>query len=361
MSQNDTNASVINRQNNSSSENDSYSSVAFGIVTIPIVIVGFIGCILFLFVLYKDTKQRHSVRACFLNLCLSSLFFCIFSGPFQILTYITQDRNFLADPANDFWCQFSAFTNVALIYVVVLCHAAIAVNRYCVIIFYKRVRILKSKILLSILLVSPWFITIVIYIFPLFHLGASYGFGGNPVYKCSFQKREKAFLMASRAITTGSAVILICASYLAIWVKVTMNSRRPNCVGIDCIPPAAPKTLRQINKEVRVAKSTFITCLVFIIFFLPSTVQAFVIKNPANLQLVPGLTLILMQQIGIAISPWLPILLSESWRNMLRLKLFTSGKQSSTVGTAPIFLLNHKPTASSDQFKKTGIIEAPGS
>ncbi|OQV25756.1 hypothetical protein BV898_00684 [Hypsibius exemplaris] len=352
MNLNSTNESFVSRQNNSQSSN---SSVALGVVTIPIVIIGFIGCVTFLVVLHNDKKHRQSVKACFLNLCLSSLFFCIFSGPFQILTYITQDRNFLADPANDFWCQFSAFTNVALVYVVVLCHAAIAVNRYCVIIFYKRVRILKSKILLSILLVSPWFITIVIYIFPLFHLGTSYGFVGDPTYKCTFLKREKAFLTASRAITTGVAVVLICASYLAIWVKVTMNSQRRHRVVLEDVTSGAlaAGTLRQIKKEVRVAKSTCVTCLVFIVCFLPSTIQAFAVRSPGDMKQV-GLILIMLQHAGMALSPWLPMMLSESWRNTICMKLFPAGEKSLTVGPAPIFLVHQRPTVSVDQLKNTG-------
>jgi hypothetical protein len=280
--------------------------VVLGILTIPIVLLGFIGALLFLYKLKKDSKQRRSVKALFVNLCVSTMVFCIFSGPFQALTYITQNNNFLASPTNDAICQINAFMNVATIYIVVLCHAAIAANRYFVIVFHDRPTIQNSKSLLIILLTSPWLITVLITIFPFFQLGGTYGYS-ELVHKCSFLKRDKFFLFACRIISAGFALTVIFCSYFAICLKVTRRTRqrfsvlyRQSNVVLDTstLPQSSLATLRRMRKEVRVARSTFITCLAFVVCFLPATIHAFTVKNPTDLQGTFGMTLILLQWIG---------------------------------------------------------------
>ena len=306
----------MNRTNNSLSNTTASShltsplTIVIGAITVPIVLIGLIGSLAFFYVLKHDTtKQRLSVKATFANLALAVFVFCTVSGPYQALTFIKQDRNFLAKPANDMWCQINAFSNVSMVYVVVLCHAAIALNRFCVILFYQRPHILKSRAMLAALLLSPWLVTFAIYVFPFFHLGGTFGYVRFPVYKCSFVDRKPSFLMASRALTTGLALVVICGAYFAIWLKVTVNeprraaviARRSNAVRDRMIRvpvSSVPRALRQMKKEVKVAKSTFVTCLFFVVCFLPSTIQAFVMNNPNGLQSFAGQALITLQWIG---------------------------------------------------------------
>jgi hypothetical protein len=281
-----------------------FFSIVLGILTIPIVIFGLSGALLFLYILKKDTKQRTSVKASFVNLCLSSLVFCIFSGPFQALTYITNTQNFLASPDHDGLCQLNAFLNISCVYIVVLCHASIAANRFLVIFFHDRPGILNSRLLFALLLIIPWAVPVAIYIFPFFHLGGSYGFlAAQPMYKCTFVKREKSYLFLSRTLTTGLALAIIFSAYFAIWLKViTIRSQgwrlfnRSNTIedgGV--VPRPGPRYLRQMRRDVRVARNTFIACLALVICFLPSTVYVFSVKSTAN---SIGMTLIFLQWLG---------------------------------------------------------------
>ena len=281
-----------------------------GGVTVLIVFIGLVGSLAFLYVLKHDTtKQRLSVKATFANLALAVIVFCTISGPYQALTFIARDQNFLAKPANDMWCQINAFSNVSMIYVVVLCHAAIALNRLCVILFYQRPHILNSRALLAALLLSPWLATFTIYAFPFFHLGATYGYNRFPFSKCSFVERDQAFLISSRALTTGLALVVICGAYFVIWLKVTVNEPRrcamiarwSNAVRDSPLGPQVPtppRALRQWNKEVKVAKSTFMTCLFFVVCFLPSTTLAFVVSKSSELRSLTGEALLTLQWIG---------------------------------------------------------------
>ncbi|XP_055350753.1 uncharacterized protein LOC129597292 [Paramacrobiotus metropolitanus] len=312
-------------------------TVPYGVMSIPLELVGIIGSIVFLHELHQNTKNRTSASAMFVNLCLATLLQTAVTSPLQTYTFLTGVPNGLSRPERAGLCKGVAFIYLVSVKAVILCQASIALNRLFFVIFVTRFPILQSRPVIISLLAFPWLISVLSHCLPLFNVGGAYGYSVL-TNKCSYIRNEGAVMHFQRSFVTVLALFIIVVSYTAVSVKIfhvqhrllkirplhreeiaTTNMASINSTGNGSLATVGnPKALRQMRREIRAAKIALLSSSVFVACYLPTTLLSFVSGNNRRELLSPlGMSLLMVQSIGISISPWLACLLHGEFDNKL--------------------------------------------
>jgi 7 transmembrane receptor (rhodopsin family) len=267
-----------------------YRSITSGISFIPISIIGTVGSILCLLTICcQKSNVRSTIDPLFINLAICTLIFSVFCCPFHAYSSLVGWPNFLITPTFFPLCQTIGFMYLETMAADRLMHAAIALQRFIVIVLSDRCAWLKSKFCTMVLLVAPWLMAAVVYVFPFFHLGGEYDYNfdfGRCGYTRVHSMRYHQFLR-SFFFFFSSAAIVVC--YLGIVLKLAASHRKV------IQNPSAVRSLK-MKREIGVTKIAFILCVLFTVCFLPATIHAFVAKSSAELfsPLGSGLVILLM-------------------------------------------------------------------
>ncbi|XP_055353230.1 melatonin receptor type 1A-like [Paramacrobiotus metropolitanus] len=281
----------------------------FGIITIPISLVGTAGSIGCLgFIRTHAKQQSSSTNALYINLSIATLLFCGIVCPVHAYTQLAQQASSFAQPTYlaKSACSFIGFFYFWTLTASAYSHSAIAANRLFIVVLQKSK--LSSTSTTVFLIAASWFIAGMTFMWPLLRLGGTYGFSTESM-KCTFSSLTSPEFVISYKVLYGFVpVIIMVICYAAVFCKVAISSRKlrknpaVNQAGALLMPV---NHRRQRNAERKITQIAFITCVGFIVCYVPSAIFGFVVKARAALQSPMGMALVFLMWIGCAANPLL--------------------------------------------------------
>ncbi|OQV17924.1 hypothetical protein BV898_08053 [Hypsibius exemplaris] len=288
--------STVYGNSTASSTVDLYTGVVFAVFS-PL---GTFGSVLCLYIVYLSRQQTpslripqpHTVDPFYCNMALLVLVFSLFSCSFNAYTAFVGGANFLTHPRNRWLCEAVAFMFMEGFSGVHLLHASIAVHRFLIIILSEAYPWSKSKYCTAILLVTPWVMPGLAYMFPLMRLGGELGYSPSQ-RRCGFTRiSSRGYYQFGRNFYMWFSVAVILVCYTTIIAKVARARRR--------IAAARQRSsqLRTLNSEVAVTYTAAKTYAVFALCFFPSNISGMVATNAADLSGLVGASLVHLIEFG---------------------------------------------------------------
>ncbi|OQV21948.1 hypothetical protein BV898_04160 [Hypsibius exemplaris] len=355
------NLSVLLPPNSSSNSVPVYE--VYGIITIPIGVVGFIGSLLCVWTIWRS-RQHHPTQhksssnsnILFLNMSLSSLLFCGIVCPFHAYAQITQLRSTLAQRADDSLCQFIAFAYFTTLTASSYAHVTIALNRFFAVILSGTAHgMFQSKRFTVFMMALSWMVAGATFAPPLFRSfkTVSYGFSEESM-KCTFTSLgNSVYVIAYKVVYAWIPFLIMVLCYACIFLKLKLSKKRIRHQNqpIESIQQsnggnprvAVMKLIRQrrsMRGEIRVTKIAFITCASFLACYVPNTLFGFAVKTRKELQSPLGIALVMLWWVGCATNPLLYAYLNSALRQRiiqwLQMKniLPVTQQSNSATGTA---------------------------
>jgi 7 transmembrane receptor (rhodopsin family) len=260
---------------------------------ILISIIGTSGSLLCLLTICRRKSNLHStVNPFFVNQSISIFIFSFLCCPLQAYISLAGFSNLLNTPMYSPVCKAVAFINLETLTVNVLTQVSIALHRFFVIVLSdNRLICFRSRYCTSVLMVLPWPMSAIVYVFPLFNLGGEYSYNPNlgrcgflNIYATAYHEFLRSFFFFF-----SYTVLVVC--YTTIVVKVRISRRRS--------APIRSKKTGKMNREERITIRALLLCVIFTIFFLPSTIQGLVEKNSAMMYSSFGLAAAILLSFGM--------------------------------------------------------------
>lgn len=318
--------------------------LALGIFLIPVSVIGTCGgffCIIIL--ARKDAKSRTQADGLFISLSVDSLAISALVIPLQAYTSIVGPVNILASQAFAPLCRCNAFMFIFFITASEFCHLAVALNRFSVVVlshypFFRRGGAMK------VLLFTPWFLAFWFAIWPLFHIGGEYGFNAR-LSRCSTLSTTSVSFSLFLRMPPLVCLPMMVLCYIAVYSKVMASRRKLGhhraSVTVQASASATPavktdgatlstaiKSKRGRKKlEMHVTKVSLVTCVFYVLMYLPMSAHSMTTKTAANLRSPTVSYLLMLSWIGkcrgnsraCCGTPWLsvsPLDRKSSWMSL---------------------------------------------
>ncbi|OWA50750.1 hypothetical protein BV898_15256 [Hypsibius exemplaris] len=284
-------------------------SVVSAILLIPVGVVGAVVCLTTILAVRKQNRGS-SVDAFFISINVYVLILSGFFCPLAAYSTLAGHVNLLTTDRFQPLCRTLAFAYIVTIQTDAFTHAAVAVHRFFAVILqnttYQRVQWFRSKQCTTILVLIPWLISLLIGVWPLFHLGAEFGYGLYYTRCGTVKILALSYYQFLRSFFFFFSCALIAICYMAIFCKLIVSR------GTVHVRPTVGTA--KMRREVALTKVAFGLTFVFLVLLLPSVVHALTAKTPAEVYTTLGDVFLMMLELGCVLNPWMIVFLTPALR-----------------------------------------------
>ncbi|OQV17896.1 hypothetical protein BV898_08025 [Hypsibius exemplaris] len=308
----------------------------YGYLTVGISIPGTLTC---LFSIYLTVAAQNSATTAahrmttdsfhilFISLTVASVFVCGVTLPVSSYNLVTGGKSWFELPQRSVLCLLDAFLQLTAMDTALFTHGFIAVNRLLAAFTYPQRHPTGSKVLTVVFVVLSWLLPVILYAFPLFHVGGGFSYSHN-TNRCTLVEHQHSLIYwhLTKVLHFFLPFALMTICYATILVRVMTSNRRVQQQDVRKMMPVVMLPIsnsnsahnHRIRKEIQVTKAVFLTCLTFILCYLPNTVSAILVELPQQIDAEPAMVTQMLVWFGCSFNPFIYLLINPQLRRRMR-------------------------------------------
>ncbi|XP_063976408.1 G-protein coupled receptor moody isoform X2 [Diachasmimorpha longicaudata] len=283
------------------------------VVSILIMITGFVGNLLTIIALCKYPKVRNVAAAFIISLCFADFIFCVLVLPFDSIRFVNHgwtDARFL--------CVLVPFLRYGNVGVSLLCVAAITVNRYIMITHHNLYGKIYKKHWIAAMILFCYVFSYSMQVPTLIGAWGNFDYDSN-LETCSIVRDSRGRSSKTFLFLTGFVIpcIIIIGCYAKIfWVVHSSESRMRKHASPAVKSPHTPgrdtREIKQRRSEWRITKMVLVIFLSFVACYLPITIVK--VTDPEVRYPAAHVTGYLLLYFASCVNPIIYVIMNKQYR-----------------------------------------------